>query len=42
VSELIERKLSRAMARAITDFDMLEDGDRVMVAVSGGKESWSR
>jgi tRNA 2-thiocytidine biosynthesis protein TtcA len=37
----LERRLGRAMARAITDFGMLEDGDRVMVAVSGGKDSYT-
>jgi tRNA 2-thiocytidine biosynthesis protein TtcA len=37
----LERKLSRALARAITDFAMIEDGDRVMVAVSGGKDSYT-
>ncbi|MBK8254621.1 MAG: tRNA 2-thiocytidine(32) synthetase TtcA [Polyangiaceae bacterium] len=29
------------MARALTDFSMIEEGDRVMVAVSGGKDSYS-
>lgn len=37
----LRKKLARALARAVTDFDMLEDGDRVMVAVSGGKDSYS-
>ena len=37
----LRRKLARKMSRAITDFDMIEDGDRVMVAVSGGKDSYS-
>ena len=37
----LRRKLARNMSRAIADFDMLEEGDRVMVAVSGGKDSYS-
>ena len=36
----LERRISRAFARAITDFGMLADGDRVMVCVSGGKDSY--
>ena len=37
----LKRKLARNLSRAIADFDMLEQGDRVMVAVSGGKDSYS-
>ena len=37
----LERRLSRAFARAVTDFGMLADGDRVMVCVSGGKDSYT-
>jgi tRNA 2-thiocytidine biosynthesis protein TtcA len=37
--ERLEKKLLSAVARASSDFKMLEPGDRVMVAVSGGKDS---
>ena len=37
----LERKLARKMTRAIVDFELLEDGDRVMVGLSGGKDSWA-
>src|SRR5688500_7942954 len=37
--ERIEKKLLSAMAKASADFRLIEPGDRVMVAVSGGKDS---
>lgn len=37
----VERRLNRAMSRALMDFGMLENGDRVMVCVSGGKDSYT-
>jgi tRNA 2-thiocytidine biosynthesis protein TtcA len=37
----IQQKLGRAMSRAIADFRMIEEGDRIMVAVSGGKDSYA-
>ncbi len=37
----LEKKLARKTTRAIVDFDMIEDGDRVMVGLSGGKDSWA-
>src|SRR5882757_4494140 len=37
--EKLEKKLLSAMAKASADFRLLEPGDRVMVAVSGGKDS---
>jgi tRNA 2-thiocytidine biosynthesis protein TtcA len=35
----LEKKLLSAVAKASSDFRLLEPGDRVMVAVSGGKDS---
>ena len=37
----LEKKLAHAMGRAIADFAMIAQGDRVMVAVSGGKDSYT-
>jgi tRNA 2-thiocytidine biosynthesis protein TtcA len=39
--ELLERDLSRDLGRAIADFDLVGEGDRVMVCVSGGKDSYT-
>ena len=35
------RKLTRAVSRAIADFGLVEQGDRILVAVSGGKDSYA-
>ena len=40
-AELLERDLSRDLGRAIADFDLVGEGDRVMVCVSGGKDSYT-
>jgi tRNA 2-thiocytidine biosynthesis protein TtcA len=37
----LEARLAKKATRAITDFDLLADGDRVMVGLSGGKDSWA-
>ena len=35
------RRLSRQMARTVTEFGLLQDGDHVMVCLSGGKDSYT-
>jgi len=37
----LEARLARKTTKAIVDYQMLEDGDRVMVGLSGGKDSWA-
>jgi tRNA 2-thiocytidine biosynthesis protein TtcA len=39
--ERLERKLGRQLGGTIRDYQLIADGDRVMVALSGGKDSYA-
>ncbi|MFL5264728.1 MAG: tRNA 2-thiocytidine(32) synthetase TtcA [Anaeromyxobacteraceae bacterium] len=40
-AERLERRLLRATSRAVSDYDLIGEGDRILVAVSGGKDSFT-
>jgi tRNA 2-thiocytidine biosynthesis protein TtcA len=37
----LETKIAKRTTRAIVEHNLIEDGDRVMVGLSGGKDSWA-
>jgi tRNA 2-thiocytidine biosynthesis protein TtcA len=37
----LETRIAKKVTKAITEYSLIEDGDRVMVGLSGGKDSWA-
>jgi tRNA 2-thiocytidine biosynthesis protein TtcA len=37
----LESRIAKKTTRAIIDYQMIEEGDRIMVGLSGGKDSWA-
>src|SRR5918995_4159813 len=37
----LEARIAKKVTKAIVEYSLIEDGDRVMVGLSGGKDSWA-
>jgi tRNA 2-thiocytidine biosynthesis protein TtcA len=40
-SSILEARIAKKVTKAITEHNLVEDGDRIMVGLSGGKDSWA-
>ncbi len=38
---LLQKRILRKVGRAVAEFRMIEEGDRILVGLSGGKDSWT-
>ncbi len=41
VEDALYRKIKKQTGQAIGDFNLIQEGDRIAIGVSGGKDSWS-
>src|SRR4051812_36715410 len=37
----LEFRIAKKVTKAITEYGLIEEGDRIMVGLSGGKDSWA-